>query len=327
MKIILDIAALISALAWPLVVVVGLLAYRKSIPELVGAIGRSVRKLEVPGFSIELATAVPATSEWQGGPKALDLRRSATAVEVSDSTAAAFTAQLIEGGVGDYSEVDLGRGREWLTSRLYIMAILFPRMKGVRTFVFLETAGEVRKKFLGFADPAAVRWALAKQYPWLEPAYANAYASVLPNSIVVSNAGRLGLPANKYDPAPGVQLLQKFLENIQSPPLPAPLPGPPPVPPALPGPPPGWVEVSETPPYTLEQAHWLTGELLEELLKPDLDMSAVADPGATAKTADLVGAIAAQPGGYVAVTRSDGRLEYVVNRLALVDQVAGPIKP
>jgi hypothetical protein len=337
MKTVLDIAALVSAIVWPLVVVAVLLTYRKTIPELVKAIGRNIRKLEFAGVSIELAMATPAASEWQGGPKALDLRRSATSVEVTDSTAATFTAQLIGGGSGDYSEVDLGRGGEWLTSRLYIMSILFPRMKGVKAFVFLETTAEVRKRFVGWADPSSVRWALARRYPWLETAYADAYSVVIKNCAVVSNEGRLGFSFNPSDPGPALQLLQQFLANVQLQPPPAPLPAGAPAPaPPLPASPPlippppepasDWVLVSEVA-YTYEHATWITGELLENVLRPDLVVSSVTDPGAATMGVDLVGAIAGQGGDYVAVTRSDGRLEYIVNRQALADQLVRSAPP
>jgi hypothetical protein len=329
MKIVLDIAALISAIAWPLVVVVVLLTYGKAIPELIGAIGRGIKKVEFAGVSIELAMATPAASQWQGVPKSLDLRRSATSVEfpdptdtnLTDSSALAFVAQLTEGGTGDYAEVDLGRGGEWLTSRLYIMANLFPRTRGVKVFVFLETVGEVRKRFVGWANPAQLRWALARRYPWLETAYADAYSTVLKYSQVVSSEGRLGSPGFRSDPGPSLHLLHQFLASIQSPPQPSPVlsPGSPAI--GASGAPPEWVVVSPES-NTFEHAQWITGELLEDLLGPDLTVSAVTDPGAATQGANLAGAILGQPGDFVAVTRSDGRLEYVVKRQELADLLA-----
>src|SRR4051812_34713380 len=176
MEIKFDIAATIAAIAWPVVLIVAFLTLRDRIPTLVEGVARRVKKLEVAGVSIELAIAKPFEPSWSEAPAGLDLRHTATAVQVNDSTAATFVSQLTDGGSADYAEVNLGAGNEWLTSRLFILSILYARVKGVKAFVFLETSGAARKRYVGWASPQAVRWALAKRYSWLESAYATAYA-------------------------------------------------------------------------------------------------------------------------------------------------------
>lgn len=179
MNIDLDIAAALSAVIWPIIVLVIFLAYRSKLPALVGGLASRVSKLEFAGVSLELAVAKPFVPEWSGSSTALDLRHKATAIQVNDSTARIFFSQLAAEDTGDYAEINLGAGGEWLTSRLFIMAIIFARMKGIECFVFVETAGSVRKRFVGWADPAKIRCALAKRYPWLEQAYAETYATVV----------------------------------------------------------------------------------------------------------------------------------------------------
>src|SRR5215831_13437543 len=106
----------IASLIWALVVLVVCLAYRAKLPALLrGLLGRAT-KLEFAGFSIELAKATAFSPDWAAG--ALDLRHQAVAIEVNDSTAANFRAQLMQEGRVDYAEVNLGGGQEWLSSRL-----------------------------------------------------------------------------------------------------------------------------------------------------------------------------------------------------------------
>ncbi|MGF1614660.1 MAG: hypothetical protein ACFCVA_12330 [Gammaproteobacteria bacterium] len=165
MTINLDISAVLSAVLWPVVVLVILLAYRKKVPALVNGLASRVTKLEFAGVSLELAVARPFVPEWSGPPGALDLRHKATAIQVNDSTASTFLTQLTEAGTADYAQVNLGTGEEWLTSRLFILAIVFARMKGIKCFVFVETSGSVRKRYVGWAEPEKIRWSLAKRHP------------------------------------------------------------------------------------------------------------------------------------------------------------------
>jgi hypothetical protein len=57
----------------------------------------------------------------------------------------------------DYAVFDLGDGRKWLTSRLFVFATMLERMRGIRCCVFLESSGVVEKRFVATASPNAVR--------------------------------------------------------------------------------------------------------------------------------------------------------------------------
>jgi len=54
-----NITAVLSAVIWPAVVLVILLAYRKRIPALVEGVASCVTKLEFAGLSLELSVAKP----------------------------------------------------------------------------------------------------------------------------------------------------------------------------------------------------------------------------------------------------------------------------
>ncbi len=94
MNINLDIAAALSAVIWPIIVLVILLAYRSRIPMLVEGLASRVKNLKFAGVSLELALAKPFVPEWSGAPTVLDLRRKATAIQVQDSMVRTLLSQL-----------------------------------------------------------------------------------------------------------------------------------------------------------------------------------------------------------------------------------------
>ena len=306
-----DVAKVLGVVVWPLVVLTVFVMYRAKIPAIFEGLAGRVTKLKFAGIDLELASAKSYAPTWTAG--AFDLRQTATAVQVNDSTAMTFMSQLRDQAGGDYAEVNLGAGREWLTSRLFIMAIVFARMKGVRAFVFLDKSGDTRKRFVCWCDIGAVRWALARRYPWLERAYAEAYAQVLGNQnvFVVDPRGKLGFQFSQQDPGPSIELLREFLQRIESPPAPLPA-----------HEAKEWVALDSTPPVS-EHASWLDGELLDDLLGKDCNASAVRSSEIRGKGAkEQLQVLLAVPGRYVAVTAEDGRFEHLVDRSALLEQAA-----
>jgi hypothetical protein len=212
----------------------------------------------------------------------VDLRHQARSTEINDSYVASFITQLRDAPQSEIAEVDLGQGEDWLSSRLYIMAILFARYKGVQALVFLDTALGVTRRYVGWADADTLRWALALRYPWLECAYANAYhaiqgsaanaqvgvAMVSPLGRVADHHGRLGTVTNLADVQPGIVLLQEFLSEIQIPPKPIPSP-----PSSHPAQSEEWVTLERRYPSdieTFEHATWLNSNHLAEILGEDL---------------------------------------------------------
>lgn len=312
----LDIAAALSAVIWPVIVLVILLAYRSRIPMLVGGLAGRVKKLEFAGVSLELAHMEPFVPEWAGTPTAMDLRSKATAVQVQDSTARTFLTQLTDAGTGDYAEINLGTGSEWLTSRLFIMSIVYTQMKGIECFVFMETSGGVRKRFVGWAKPETVRWVLAKQCPWLEQAYAGAYAAITShmNAVIVSASGEMGkssVPAFPGDSA-AIDLLREFLKNVQGVYMD----------PVLPPEPEEWV-VIDAASNTREHATWVTAEALEQWLGPHLQTDTVGSSELRSKSpAEQVALFLTASGRFVGVVGDDQRFKYLMRRDVLVEQVA-----
>jgi len=309
----LDIAALISALIWPTALLILFLTYREHIPAFVKAVSSRVSKVEFGGVSIELAKAKAFDLEWSEAAGALDLRHKAQAGQVNDSYMMTFRNQLMEEGTWDYSEIDLGHGKEWLTTRLFIMAVVFARMKGIKCLVFVKSSGDIRRQFVCWAEPQRVRWALGKRFPWIEQAYADAYSTLLSQKMgtVVSNQGRLGTTFAPADPEPSIGLIREFLMRVQAPVPPVP---------AETG---EWIPIISSVPNTYEHARWISSLELEDILGVDCNKATVLseelsprDPQKQLRT------LLSVPSAFVPVTTKDQRFEYLVDRNVVLELVA-----
>src|SRR5438094_3640888 len=200
-----DFVELVKALAWPTVVAVALVAFRKPLQRLVGDLGRRATKVTVFDVSIELASVPEFAPAWSG-PNLSDVRQLSPADEFSSAAMALFD-QIRSGTGSDYAVIDLGTGEQWLTSRLFIFAIMLERMRGLRSLVFVETAADIRRRIVGTASPGQVRWALAQRYPWLEPAFAKAYGSI--------GAVQIQSQYGALEPWTATQVVNAFLREIQ----------------------------------------------------------------------------------------------------------------
>jgi hypothetical protein len=313
-----DIADVLTAFVWPAVVLILLLVYRRHLIGLMDRILPRVAKVSFGAFSLELAKAQEATVTFSDA--GMDFRHGGVAAQVQDSTTAQFRAQLQDTTPADFAVIDLGSGKEWLTSRLFIMAILLKRVRGVRAFVFLESTNGRRRSFVGAADSESIRWRLSMRYPWLEDAFRRAYATV-PVAIVTSQKGGL-------DPMTAVDVLREFLRQIQNPvvapnpPIPATPTSPPIVfPPPVFSPDEG-IPLND-PAQTRERAEWLDGGKLESILGDSLVAAHVTRSELRGKSeAAQMNLLLAEAAAFIAVTRQDMRFEYLIERQRLVERVA-----
>jgi hypothetical protein len=197
---------LIQGLAWPLTVVFALFLFRNSISKIVEHIGSRGGEISIAGLGIKLPYAQRAAVDDD-----VLLFKSADPITITnDSAKTTLLKMLRDPGTREYVVINLGTGKEWISSRLFIFALMLQRMKAIRAVVFLD--GSV-PKFLGVANPDTVRWALAQDQPWLEQAYLNAYASsisYMPGaSFVVSKYGAL-------DPQVAENVVRNFLQNVRA---------------------------------------------------------------------------------------------------------------
>jgi hypothetical protein len=328
-----DVAAILGTIVWLIVILIILHLLREALPHLrarlptfLRELAGRVTKVGFGGFTLEFAKAKAFAPAFSSPTAAVDLRQRAGVMQVTDSNTAKFLDQLRDPAPADYAIVNLGTGDQWLTSRLYIMAIILGRMKGLKAFVFLGQSSSSRR-YLGWTDPNRVRWALGRRYPWLEAAYAAAYSHVAahPDVRITPPSGRLvndRLPLN--DPRPSLDLLQAFLQAIQHPSKQM-VPGftpkvDPPAPAAT-----DWVKVDEEDDIS-EHAAWLTSALLEDILGDDLDFSHVAFDALQGKSrSEQIRLVLGQTVRYVAVTREELRFQYLIDRSILLEQMANAV--
>lgn len=291
-----DFIELVKALAWPAVAAMALIGFRKSLHRLIEQLGQRAKKLSVFELSIELSTVPEFAPAWSG-PHLSDVRQLSPAEEFSSGAMVLFE-QIQSESASDYAVIDLGAGQQWLTSRLFIFAIMLGRMRGLRCFVFVETAGEIRRRFLGTASPNDVRWALARRYQWLEAAFLKACAET-GNLEIRSRHGA-------FEPWTATQVVNGFLREIQRDQLPDTEPE-------------EWVALGKR--QLWERARWLDGARCERVLSGVILDSWVQDsPDALA--IERVRAVLRRPGPVVAVVDEARRFKSLVDRRALLEQAA-----
>jgi hypothetical protein len=321
----LDIAALVGAIAWPLVVVVLAVVFRGALGEVFGTARQRGFKLGLPGgLSFELPGATEAQVSWVSGREQIDLRRPVSAANILDSTQREFSAQLLDRTPAQFAIADLGGGAEWLSSRLYIMSILLARLRSVDAFVFLETRGDQPGCLVGWAHVDDVRWQLARASPRFEQAFIRAAHHLEEHSHrVVARGGVLSTPVDG-PPAPGppplpeeqapVELLTAYLNHLQRPAAPQ-------------------DEESQWQPLDpaggapallmVEHGQWLDGASIRGMLGDLLQVSSVRENELLAKPdTDQVRLIASHRGKYVALAHDDGRFARLIDRGKLLEQLS-----
>src|SRR5206468_215783 len=183
------IVEVIRILAWPILVVIGFILFRGPISAFFTALGSRASKIGVFSVSVELA-ALPEAQPWSG--PAIDDLKAEYPTAAGDSSGSLFRA-VAETAHADYITVDLEEGRAWLTSRLFILAAVIPRVRTIKRIVFL---GGVARAYVGSAPPAVIAVVLAKRFPWLEEAYLRAHTDIVDKAPILP-AGRARTPTEK----------------------------------------------------------------------------------------------------------------------------------
>jgi hypothetical protein len=260
--------------------------------ELIAVLCQRVNNISFGGLSLELATL----SELKPRSLDIDLRELDAATRPQSGPIDLLT-QLKEAGDHDYIVIDLGSDTapRWLTSRLYLFGLLLARVSRLKCFVFVETAAGIRNRFVGIASPDAVRWALARRYPWLEYAYAQVYSQI-------------GLP--EFDATTGAlsewqasMIVQQFLVAIR---VPGGI--------AFPFP-----DVTRLPDTTdigngvLEYAKWIDGGRIERVLGVNLSTASIQLlPGKSLD--DMTDVVLRQKSKFLAVVETDRTFRYIVEK-------------
>jgi hypothetical protein len=306
-----QVVQLIGALAWPLVVLTAVMLLRNPLAELLSGIPARATKVSLAWFSLELAQIPEVKPVWtvNYGSGSADVREAAGS-NIFDSYADTLL-QSIEGpGSLDFAVVDLGRGDKWLSSRLFLFAVLLRRMRGLRRLVFVQATDVADQVFVACADPEGVRWALAQRYPWLEVAFAAAYRDILamdPRStvgpVIMSEQGALNRGQAGW-------FARQLLAGLQQPfTVPEP------------DKPEEWVNLEPKLPgeqLFRERAEWMTTDDVREILKGVRDSRNTVEINPTWSNEERVKAVLRAQGDFVVML--DGpRFDSLLDRRQLLD--------
>ncbi|GGL05498.1 hypothetical protein [Streptomyces flaveus] len=98
---------------------------------------------------------------------------------VPESGSHAFDVMLREPGAATYAVVNLEDGRQWLTSRLLVFAVVLEELKHTECLVFTGWSGnDGADRLVGITSPADLRRAFTWEYPWLESGLAKAWEEI-----------------------------------------------------------------------------------------------------------------------------------------------------
>jgi hypothetical protein len=304
-----NVVELIKAVAWPFFMLLAAIMFYAPVCRFLEAISARATKLSI--FKIEFEFLAGAKSS--ASPSLDDIKNPEGAL-VGDSSHTLFQ-QAQDATPADYALIDIGLGDEWLTSRLFIGAAMLERMRGVECLVFVGRDGAIDRKLLAVVPLRRVRWALAQQQPWLEAAFALAYAetqlsarapqfppvgsihSTPPHqSYIKSLTGGL-------EPWIAGQLVKRFIELLQD---------------TSAGTGTDWVSLSHG---RMEHASWVTTALLQKMLVPEaFEMWAFEDRDKT--RAERAKAVVRRKGHFVALVNSDRQFLRLIDRRGLLEDIA-----
>jgi hypothetical protein len=263
--------------------------------------------LTIGDYSIELAAASEMQPNWSVTD--VDVRQ-LTSSQVFDSASQSLFQQIAQTTTADYAIINLGSGNKWLSSRLYIFALILGAVSGLKAFVFVENRAGIPKTFVGIATPDDIRVSLAAQYPWFQAAFIRAYAAIAPDP-------KLGREPYELKHLASVQswqlsnVVQQYVNELQQ----------------NVSPPPEveteW-ESFEIPEPTWERTNWLTGEIVEEYLGDIMSDNSYLDSPDVSKE-KRVDKILRRKGRFVALIDERGRFKELVDRSSILDKLGSQL--
>jgi hypothetical protein len=295
----------IAAFAWPVVTLILLCLYRKPISAALITISNRATEIGIGSWA---SIKLPEVKEVYPGP--VNVIQELKSDMWMESSSQWFEGFSNSSTVSEYALLDLGDGKAWISSRLYIFAVMLQRMKSLKCIVFVRTSQLGKRQFLGCATPESVRWTLAVDQPWLEAAFAHAYAMLFPADPVIDSIARgssITRLDGSLDPQVAMNVVRTFIFSLKNPPANIA---------AIYSP--DWVNVGKG----FEHATWLSGEELQRIIGTALWKDAVQACSSDSPEArkSQIKSIAAKSAPYVAVLKDD-EYNMLVSRIALLSEI------
>jgi len=289
--------ALLQSVAWPFVAIAALSLFRKPLSNFLEMVGKRASEISIGGLGIKL----PTMNEAQLGDDVLTFRAADAFMVLSSSAKSSLFSMFEQSSNFEFVAINLGRGEKWLSSRLYIFAKMLQRMKALRCVVFLAPGPETETQFVGAASPEKVCWGLAMQQPWLEVAYAQAYAAL-------TEAGPIWVQNENgaIEAAVGEQLVKNFIGKLTIPPTP---------------PINDWEWVTFAPNQPPEHAVWLSRDYIEQALGYALWKDSIVASETKREAKSLMKCSAP----YVARVKKNREFISLVDRTVFLDEVIAKI--
>lgn len=280
----------IRIVAWPVLAALGLILLRQPLSAFFNALGSRASK--IGAFSVEFElSALPEARAWSG--PSLDELKTEYPSASSDSSGGLFSA-IADSIHADYLIVNLERGDAWLTSRLFILATLIPRVRPIKRIVFV---GGVMEEFIGEAQPSTVAEALAQRFPWLGEAYLVAHCYIGNGKV---NLRPNAVPLGRLDPQSAATVLGNFLHEVKGTATGS-----------------DWVDLGN---YS-EHAEWVNEESLRYMIGRGLEVGAVVKRDPSSDAVSLAKTLLRNDSAYVAIVDSVGRFMHLIDRYRALDQV------
>lgn len=313
-----DLLLMVQSLAWPLVALAALVLLRKPLAAALETVARRAGKLDLRVVTIELRPEISPDWGVDIAGERVDLRH-LTSDQVFDSYSYTLFEQIGRGAPTDVAVMDLGKGHEWLTSRLYLFATLLERLRGVKCLVFVRSTETRTRQVLGATTPGAVREALAGDEPWLESTYLAAWndscgAAVRGTGTPISGAhwDDVDVKLSSLDAGTAMGISQTFVRLIQTSKKPVTDPE-------------DWQEFTATDSAgavkrVWEHTRWIEPAALPGRLDRVIDARALVPTDPTDAPSDQKKSVLLQEGRFATLVEKDGTFRGVVDRAAMLDE-------
>jgi hypothetical protein len=227
---------------------------------------------------------------------------------MNDSSRMLFE-QAQDNSPADYATINIGEGKEWITSRLYIGCVLLERMRGLKCLVFVENKKNVFGRFVAVSPISEVRWALAMRYPWLEAAFVKAYSdefsSDIPNITKQEHFKLIKSTDGALEPHRAAQILTKYISTLQQQPMQT-------------AEDEEWVALSDN---KKEHAKWVTNKVLHRFL-PGEAFSRWTYVNLDAPKKERLDSVVRRCGSYIATVGPDRDFIKLIDRLEILEAIA-----